>query len=423
MHDERRLLEQIELGEDSGLEFKEMRFTAAGRVSAPARNDLADGLAALANGRGGTMLLGVSDQREILGIPLEHLDAVEGFVREVCQDSINPPLAPDIRKVRLPNGLGERVAVIAVEVTRSLFVHRSPGGYLHRVGSSKRQMAPDFLARLQQQRSTARLIWFDEQVVPDATLHELDDSLWRRFAATRTTEAREAILVKLGLARRSEDDGVRPTVAGVLMATRDPRRWLPNAYIQAVAYRGSTVVPEIGGSAYQLDASDISGPLDEQVGEALRFVARNMRTGASKDVGRRDIPQFDLAVVFEAIVNAVAHRDYSIHSAKIRLRLFEDRLELYSPGGLSNTMTVDSLQYRQFTRNETIASLLARCPVPGDLPGLAGGRTTMMDKRGEGVPIILERGAALAGRTPEYRLIDDQELLLVIHGAPIGGTE
>lgn len=113
----------------------------------------------------------------------------------------------------------------------------------------------------------------------------------------------------------------------------------------------------------------------------------------------------------------MAHRDYSIHSSKIRLRLFADRLELYSPGGLPNTLEPESLPYRQAARNETLASLLARCPIPKDMDWIDTPRTAFMDRRGEGVPVILSRGQALSGRTPEYRLIDDSELLLTIHAA------
>ena len=131
--------------------------------------------------------------------------------------------------------------------------------------------------------------------------------------------------------------------------------------------------------------------------------------------GREDIPQFDPLAVFEAMTNAVAHRDYSMAGSKVRLRLFDNRLELYSPGALVNTMTPDSLAFRQSTRNEAVASLLARCPVSDD--EIRGYRTRIMEKRGEGVPIILERSEKLAGKPPAYRLIDDAELLLTIHAA------
>ncbi len=411
------LLDKIRLGEDSYLELKEVRL-AGERVGAPRRDVLADELAAFANSRGGVLLLGVADRpRTVVGIPVEALDAVEDFVREACADSVEPPLAPVIERLSLPGPDGVPVPVVRVEVPRSLFVHRSPGGYLHRVGSAKRAMSPEFLGRLFQQRSQAGLLRFDEQPVAGATLDDLVPALWQRFRTPRSDAAREDFLGKLGLARRDDTGSWRPTVAGCLLSTADPRPFLPNAFIQAVAYTGPTATPEPAAPGYQLDAQDISGPLDEQVAGALRFVLRNMRVGARKELGRHDLPQYDLTAVFEAVVNAVAHRDYAIHGSKIRLRMYADRLELFSPGALANTMTVESLPLRQSARNEVLTSLLARCPVPAALPGLQTERSTLMDKRGEGVGIILDRSVALSGRLPEYRLIDDAELRLTLWAA------
>jgi len=412
----KELLDKISLGEDSFLELKEVRFSGD-RVNAPRRDALADEFAAFANARGGVCVLGVEDStREMMGIPVERLDAVEDFVRELCADSIVPSLLPVIERLRLPTSTGGEVAVIKVDVSRSLFVHKSPGGYLHRVGSAKREMAPEFLARLFQQRSQVRIIRFDEQPVPRATLDDLQPKLWERFATHRSRDGRDDLLVKLAMARIDDSGVLRPTVAGVLMASEDPCQWLPNAFIQAVAYRGVEVRPA-DDTLYQLDAADIVGPLDQQIVGACHFVKRNMRVAAIKKEGRHDIPQFDLTAVFEALVNAVAHRDYAIYGAKIRLRLFADRLELYSPGAIPNTMTVESLPYRQAARNEAITSLLAKCAAPETESSIVTNRDTFMDKRGEGVQIILDNSERISGRRPEYRVIDDSELMLTIYAA------
>ncbi len=414
---QKELLDKIQLGEDTFLECKEVRFSGK-RVSDPHRDSLADSLAAFANSQGGILVMGVEDEsREILGIPLARLDLVERFVHEICQDSVDPPLSPTIERLRLPATIGEEVAVIKIDVRPSLFVHRSPGGYLHRVGSAKRVMPSDFLARLFQHRSQISVIRFDDQAVPQAELDDLNDDLWQRFLTSRSRNQRDDFLFKLGMARMESNGSIRPTVAGVLMAARDSRTWLPNAYIQAVAYRGEQIRVEQSGDPYQIDAADIYGPLDTQVTDACRFVIKNMKTAADKELGRRDRPQFDITAVFEALVNAVAHRDYSIHGSKIRLRIFSNRLELYSPGALPNTLTVESLPYRQSARNDAICSLLARCTVPADVPWLVTDRETLMDKRGEGVRIIYDNSETLSGRLPEYSLIDDSELRLVIWAA------
>ena len=402
------LARRIRLGEDAALELKSVSLEGA-RVSSPHRHSLADEMAALANGRGGTLVLGVNDARAVEGIPLEHLDAVERWVQEICNDVIKPVLDADIVKVELANPEGALVPVLRIDVPRSLFVHESPGGYFRRIGSSKRKMAPDALARTFQDRSQSRIARFDETVVPRTQRSDLDYALTERFLRSDALldgpqAATDDTLHKLRIAGTDADGGLGLTLAGTLLCTEAPQRWLPHAYVQAVSYAG-----ERTDADYQVDARDIGGPLDAQVVEALHFVRRNMLVRAAKDTARAERPQFSERAVFEALVNAVAHRDYSMAGMRIRLHLFGDRLELRVPGALANTLTTDNLHLLQASRNELIVSLLARCPAPTGL-----GRTRMMDRRGDGVPIILKEGNELAGRPPTYSLVDDAELCLVM---------
>lgn len=402
------LVRRIRLGEDSELELKRVLLAGA-RVAAPGRSDFADELAAFANGRGGTLVLGIDDKtREILGLPLEHLDAVETWVRDICSDSVKPAIDAMIRKLELPDSTGRLMPIIRVDVARSLFVHRSPGGYFRRLGSSKREMPPDVLARLFQERSQSRVIRFDESPVPGTSPAGLDLQLGRRFMRDGA-EPSDASLRKLRIVS-DDDDGVpRMTVTGVLLCTQDPQRWMPHAQIQAVSYAGDR-----RDVNYQSDARDLDGPLDAQVMEALHFVRRNMRVHATKTTARVEYAQYSERAIFEALVNAVAHRDYSMAGARVRLHMFGDRIEFHVPGGLANTLTPDSMPLRQYNRNELIVSLLARCPVGND-EGL--GRSYLMDRRGDGVPIIMAESEKLSGRVPEYSVIDDSELKLVIWAA------
>lgn len=415
------LLDKIRLGEDSFLELKEVRF-AGGKVRGPTQDALADELAAFANGSGGVLLLGVEDtRREIVGIPVDRLDDVERVVRDACEQSVKPALAPIIERLTLPDLEGNEQAILRVAVDRSLFVHQSPGGYYHRVGSSKRPVPPEQLSRLFQQRSQTRMIRFDETPVPNATVGDLDEALWRRFAPEASTDSREVLLGKLAMAAQGDGGEWHPTVAGLLLGSDRAYRYLPGAFVQAVAYQGTSVVPE-GEAAYQRDAHDFTGPLDRQILDTCAFVRKNMRVAAFKHAegGREDLPQFSMRAVFEAITNAVAHRDYSMPGSKVRVRLFDDRLEIYSPGMLPNTMTTESIALRQAARNEAITSLLARCPIVDS--SLASHRQHIMDKRGEGVPVILGETERLSGKRPVYRLIDESEVLLTLPAAEPAST-
>jgi predicted HTH transcriptional regulator len=400
------LLAKIRLGEDALIEFKSVRFRGD-HVSGPRRDELADEIAAMANTAGGVVILGVDDQtREVEGIPVARLDAVEALVREVLNDSIDPPLPALVLRIELPDVTGQSQAVLRIEVPRGLFVHKSPGGYFNRIGSSKRELTTEQLLRLGQQRSQARIIRFDEQPVPGTTIEHIDLERVRPFLAP--SDPVELALSKL-LVLREESGALLCSVGGLLVFGKKPQEHLPNARIEAVQYRGLRA-----DANYQLDARTCDGPMPDQIDSALTFVLKNMRVAAQKAPAREDLPQFDARAVFEAIVNAAIHRDYSIHGSKIRLFMFDDRLEIYSPGALPNSVTVETLSTRQATRNELIVRFLSKTPVRGFTEGL---RTRYVEARGEGVPLIIDRSRGVSGIEPAYEVLGE-ELRLTIFGRP-----
>ena len=399
--------EQVRLGEDSGLELKEARFQGE-RVSAPHRDGLADGFTAFANTGGGRVVLGVTDDRKPQSLTSAQLDLLANLVTEICSDSIEPPL--DFSIYRVPAPPPTDGGVLLVDLPAGETVHRSPGGYFRRRGDTKRQMQPDEIRRLLQSRGQSDAAATDSQVVRNTGINSLSPELWRRYASSRTNDPAEVILTKLKFVKDDRHGALRATVGGVLLAADDPREWLPNAYIQAVCYDGT----QMDGNR-QLDAQDIGGPLDQQIRDAMRFVVRNRRLAARQQPARSDVPQYSERAVFEAVVNAVVHRDYAVSGSKIRLSMFDDRLELYSPGGLCNSMTPEDLRTSQFTRNELLASRLGQCPV-GDVPG-AGGREYFIQRRGEGIGVIEDETFSLAGRKPIFELIGERELKLVLPAA------
>ena len=271
------------------------------------------------------------------------------------------------------------------------------------------------LHRLFQQRGRSGLLGPDEAIIAGTGPNTLDATLVDRFLSSRATEPTTVQLTKLGLVREDDSGVTRATVAGVLLCAVRPDQYVRGAVIEAVRYRGTVL-----GRANQHDAASITGPLDRQIRDAVNFVRLNTHLAARKAPGRVETPQFSPRAVFEAIVNAVVHRDYSIEHAKIRLFIFDDRLELYSPGALPNTLPVEAMRNRQATRNETLTSSLRTVAV-GNIDG-AGDRQYFLEQRGEGVPIIYEQTRALTGRDPEYQLLGGAELRLTIPSArPAGG--
>ena len=396
----------LRLGEDSAWEFKQVEF-AGDQPRSPRRDDWANEIAAFANASGGALLCGVTDAGDVQGMSRAQMDGLERLLIEVARDSIAPPVTVNAFRAETDDGR----AFILLEVEAGHALHRSRDGAFQRIGSSIRKMDGDAELRLAQRRGQARFRWFDEQPVPGTGFGTLNPVLWGPLLSAEGAAAPELALEKMGLLASDEHGTSRATVAGILLCTDAPDQWLPGACIVATRYRGTD------RASGQIDAQVVSGPLDRQIAQALAFARRNMRVAAHKDPAREDMPQYSERALFEALVNAAVHRDYSIRGSRIRLSMYDDRLELRSPGSLPNTLTVESMGERQSTRNEVLASMLGRMPVRG-IEG-SGGRRYFIERRGDGIPIINRETRELSGERVEFRLIDDSELRLTIPAAPL----
>ena len=400
---------QLRLGEDSRWEFKQIEFRGDRPVS-PRRDDLADELAAFANARGGVLVCGVSDDGEVQGMSRTQMNALDRVLSDACADSIKPAIDVEITRHELADGR----PVLVVEVAPGDAQHDSPGGSYRRVGSSKREMTPDQRLRRAQQRGQSRFLWFDRQPVPETGFATLSERLWKPLVSVAGAADPPRALRNLRLLTQDDGDALRATVAGILLCTETPERWFPNAAIMATRYSGAD------RASGQLDAQQIVGPVHHQIADAVRFTVRNMRVAARKAPGRIDMPQYSAEAIFEALVNAVVHRDYSMAGRRIRLSMFEDRLEIDSPGPLPNGMTIANMEAAQATRNEVLASVFGRLPV-GEIPG-SENRQFLMERRGDGVMIIVGRTRETAGRRPAYALIDESNLQLTIPAADLDLT-
>lgn len=406
-HELAELLTQIRLGEDSTIEFKSVEWRG-NKVFGPDSESIAQEIAAFANARGGRLVFGVDPKtRAVVGVGEDKLDLLGEWLANIVDNRIDPSPTIFTRRLQLPDATGTMHPVLLLEIPQSLFVHEAPGGYFRRQGETKRKIPPQELQRLFQQRGRAGLIVFDEAHVVGCTPQQLSRELYLPLLGDGL-DTEELKLRKLKLVVANEKGQEFASVAGCLMATPDPRDWLHHAYVQCVRYLG-----EERNAEHQHDAADVIGPLDRQINQATEFVLRNMHVGARKHLGRIDVPQFDVQAVFEAIANAVAHRDYSLPGAPVQVHQFADRLEITSPGALPNSQTLASIPVRTATRNELITNLLARAPVT--VEGV--GRLRVMEKRGEGVPLIRARSLALSGREPRFELLGENALRVTLYAA------
>ena len=306
------ILDQIEAREDSRWEFKQVEF-AGKRLRSPKRDALADEIAAFANARGGVLLCGVTDDGQVQDLSGDQLAALDAVLVELSTDSIKPPVRISTHHRRLPGGM-----ILVVEVPEGDAHHRSPGGSYIRVGGTKREMTTEEGLRQAQRRGQARVRSYDERPLPNTGFGTLEEALWKTVLSASGALVPEAALRRLALLASDDAGKARATVAGVLLCSGRPDEWVRGAAITATCYRGTD------RASGQLDAREIVGPLHRQIADAMAFAVRNMRVAARKDPARVDIPEYSLRALFEALVNAVAHRDYSM-GGRIRFSMFRDR--------------------------------------------------------------------------------------------------
>ena len=389
-----QVLEQLRAGEDSRAEFKETRFGNHGVVS-PNTEDLAGELVAFTNASGGALFLGVDDSGAVRGIPQDRVSATERWLVNVATNNCDPPIRPEVRKFFLPAASGEEQPILVVRVPRGTFVHQTSGGrYYVRAGSTKQRLSSPELARLFQDRGRGYV--FDEQAVFAAGVDDLDWNRLEAFFGRAPKIPWLDLLRNTQVVVQDEEGTDRPSVAGLLTFGKEPAKHLRSSWIEVACYRGTRL-----SSDELVHEERLKGTAPDQIDAAVAFV---MRFGGAETT--QDGPGYDLDVVDEAIVNAIAHRDYSIYGSKIRLFLFADRLDLYSPGKLPNTLTLEAMPYRVFTRNQLLVNFLSH------IHSKRTGRV-FLESRGEGVRKILEGGEVHSGRRPEYELFGE-ELRLTI---------
>lgn len=290
-------------------------------------------LVAFANTAGGTVLLGVEDRtRSVRGVA-DALD-VEERLASLVSDSIAPRLLLDIEI--LP---WRRTQVIAVQVhpsaARPHFVKREgpENGTYVRIGSTNRRADAEMLQEL---RRTARGETYDEQPMPDLDSEAIDfRAASESFKCVRPLRKRDLETLRL----ITDHQGCKvPTVGGVLLFGRERERHFPDAWIQAGRFAGTKKTQII-------DRAEFHGPLVASIESAIGFVEKHSLHGAAiGKVRRKDRWNLPPVAVREAMVNAVAHADYSHRGAPIRVSIFDDRLEIENPGLLPFGLTVEDLE-------------------------------------------------------------------------------
>lgn len=313
---------------------------------------LKDIIPAMAMTLGGLIVCGVSDDRRFVGCPLDQktLDRIYRLAHETGVDVQTQALHVD----------GLELTVIAVPEVRDHIVTSTEGRLLRRVGSDNQPLRGDSLGRFvraREQRSG------EDEPVPRLDYQDLEIGLINRALGSdgrphirrRNPDTLARALVDLGVAEVS-DPLLDPQIlrAAVLLFAKQPTRYVQAAAVQAVRRVG--VGPGPGPvSARQ----DIDGPIPVLLEQALAFIeAHTHHFDAVVGTHRETFAEYPPAVLREAMLNALAHRDYALVGATVDVTLWDDRIEIHSPGPLPGHITPDNIRDEHFSRNRRIMRIL-----------------------------------------------------------------
>jgi ATP-dependent DNA helicase RecG len=310
---------------------------------------LAAALVGMANTNGGTVLIGIAPRSgQVQGVPDPEEATDRVFQAAVLAD---PPLVlpvPTRHKVGT-----EQMCVLSINVPRGLpNIYSLEGRFLWREGRQTNPLGARKLRELLIERGS---IHFESRVPPGASLDDLDWDQVQNYLSVLGVppgSRPEEVLFRRGCLQR-EDGELRPSYAALLLFGRFPQQWVPNASILAARFPGVNF-------SDNFVKQDLFGTLPDQLKKAEIFINENMRRVA-RLVGlqRQETTEYPFEAVRELLVNAVAHRDYNFQGDNIHLNIFNDRLEIQSPGLLPGPVTLENLLQARFSRNAVIVQVLS----------------------------------------------------------------
>ncbi len=290
-------------------------------------------LAAFANGAGGVLLIGVLDgSRKVCGVP--DIAKTEEQLASFISDCIEPRLVPEIHIIPF-----RKTHVLAVELfpspSRPHYVKAVgyPAGVYVRVGSTNRQADAAAVAELQR---VVRGRSYDEEPLPELHSEEIDfRAASECFAPIRRLRKKDLRTLHLLAPHQKREV---PTVGGIVLFGTDRLKQFPEAWLRAGCFEGAD-------KSVILDSANLTNYPVLAVEEAIRFVQRNTRRALEvKGVRHREVWEFPVVALREAITNAFVHADYAQRGSPIRLAIFRDRIEIENPGNLPPGLTVEDIR-------------------------------------------------------------------------------
>lgn len=317
--------------------------------------DFSHQLSAFANAAGGVVVIGIEDDGKVTGVSSEK----ENIFRQTAFDflQVPPEYKIEVIDVSLESGEQGQIMLFHISSSTNEIIKLKNGDAFLRVGDTSRKLTADTLAALEYSKGIKS---YESRIVDDATLDDLDSELIDQYAKLLDPTASSPLDILKGRGLLKEKNGIyNLTVAAVLLFGKSPTQFLPGARVRFLRYEGLTA--GVGENFNLVKDVTIEKPLNILLTETRILLESQMREfqQLGKDGVFKKIPEYPAFAWLEGLVNAVAHRDYSLQGDYIRITMFDDRIEFSSPGRLPSIVTVDNIQTTRFSRNPMIARVLS----------------------------------------------------------------
>jgi len=324
--------------------------------------DFAEHLVGFANADGGTIVVGLEDDGRASS--QSQFDGCEDPLRQAALDHTDPPVNHAVERVNVLDAAGALSPVLVFEIPPSEDLHRTKAGEVFlRVGNQTRKLTYQQTQELEYDKGKRSFdrSWSSEAAPNDLNKEQIDQFVSMHGPAEKTQQYLRA----RGFV---SPDATRISNGAILLFAERPQQWLSNAYVRVLRFEGTEALTGTHQNAV-LDRR-IEGTLLQQIEETENLLDILLRTYSRLDsssgrfVQHREIPRF---AWLEAVVNAVTHRSYSLQGDHIRVRLFDDRLVVESPGRLPGSVRIDNIRQTRFSRNPLISRTLSEFGVVQEL--------------------------------------------------------
>lgn len=315
--------------------------------------EIAKYISAFANAAGGKLVVGIEDNGEVTGFKRNGARDIENFERAALATCTPTPIVHRER-ISVVNSSGEDdlVLVLDIEPSTSHSVARmSDGDVFLRQNDKSVKLNREQVIALEFDKGQ-RI--FEDELVKDSSIDDVDHEVLDRYKEILGTEVSDEQVLR---SRRFMRDG-KLTVAGALLFAQDPSVMMPQARVRILRYDG--VKMETGERLNITKERCFCGPLPKVIQGAYELISSMLREFQflGPDGKFQTVPECPEFAWFEGLVNAVTHRDYSFRGDYIRISMFDDRMEIISPGALPNIVTLDNMRTTRYSRNPRIARTL-----------------------------------------------------------------